>query len=264
MLIYKQSCIFSTFLRYPKVRGKRGLKSGLKNRRMHKWQWWENNCCTIYSFVSKHVIVHLLIEWSNYFWLIFRNSKSFWNIHAILKYLLHSQWNNCENIFHWFVYLLWKCQNYSLEVSIIKIGVGENIKVPVLKKSLCEFVLALFGKLSIHTFIYILAMGPKIGNSVTKREDRPVIIYQNSPKHVLEKRKRKQDGPNSISRQMQCACVCVCVWCVSCADMCLLMHLCSLICDQNWLNIYIHRIDQNHRHSWISLSETEQNPMVYA
>ena len=112
----------------------------------------------------------------------------------------------------------------------LKFGVGErNIKLPCLPvKSLLEFVLALFGKLSIHTYyLHIFSNGAKIRDSVTftKRGTGQLLFLPIPYQACLEeKRKKKQDGLIvSVGRCSVHACVCVCVCDVcACASMCLL------------------------------------------
>ena len=112
----------------------------------------------------------------------------------------------------------------------LKFGVGErNIKLPCLPvKSLLEFVLALFGKLSIHTYyLCIFSNGAKIRDSVTftKRGTGQLLFLPIPYQACLEeKRKKKQDGLIvSVGRCSVHACVCVCVCDVcACASMCLL------------------------------------------
>lgn len=97
---------------------------------------------------------------------ILKYALLFWNIYCIVsrtteKYLPLI----CINTF-------WKCQTVHMRGLPIqlKFGVGErNIKLPCLPvKSILEFVLALFGKLSIHTYyLRIFSNGAKIRDSVT-------------------------------------------------------------------------------------------------
>ena len=113
----------------------------------------------------------------------------------------------------------------------LKFGVGErNIKLPCLPvKSLLEFVLALFGKLSIPTYyLHIFSNGAKIRDSVTftKRGTGQLLFLPIPYQACLEeKRKKKQDGLIvSVGRCSAHACVCVCV-CVMCVHV--LVCVCS-------------------------------------